>query len=98
MTKDGKIDFDEKFHPEFNGWMWEQDDGIWVSCITSKEEWKGNFLRLLEELKSKYAWIRIPTPSNRMVMIAMRNGFEPIIEWNDQVEEDMDVLIWKKEK
>jgi hypothetical protein len=32
-----------------------------------------------------------------MVMIAMRNGFEPIIEWNDQVEEDMDVLIWKKQ-
>lgn len=98
MTKDGKIDFDEKFHPEFTGWMWEHDDGIWISCIISKEEGKGNFLRLLEELKSKYNWIRIPTPSSRMAMIAFRNGFKLKKEWFEEFVEEGEILIWKKEK
>lgn len=91
------IEFNEKFHPEFDGYISEDGKGVWISFIVSKQEGKGNFKRFLEELKLKYSWIKIPTPSVRMFMIAIQNGFKPKKEYFEPVKEWGDVLIWNKE-
>ncbi len=91
------ITFNKDFHPEFDGYLSEQGTGVFISFIQSKQEGKGNFLRLLSELKEKYEWIKIPTPSTRMCMITLRKRFklkneyfkEPFNEWGK-------MLVWKK--
>jgi len=68
-----------------------------ISQIRSKEPGKGNFSKLLKELKAKYNWVRIPTPSNTMRYIATKKGFvskeeyfpEPFDEWGE-------MLVWTK--
>ena len=93
---DGCIKFDKMFHPEFDGWLWKDGEGVWISMIISKEEGKGNFKKLLDELKSKYKWIKIPTPSNRMLIIADKAGFKGKVEYCKEAGEDMNVLLWEK--
>ena len=94
----GIIPFSNSFHPEFKGYIGLEGDGVWISSMISRHQGRGSFSKLLKELKEKYAWIKIPTPSNRMVSIALRKGFflkkeyfpEPFNEWGE-------VLVWKKE-
>jgi len=91
------IPFGKNFHPEFEGWIAEEGKGVWISFIISKEEGKGNFVRFLNELKEKYEWIKIPTPSIRMIKIALRNGFKLKKEFfGEPFNEVGKVLIWKK--
>jgi len=93
----GVIPFSETFHPEFDGFIGEVKDGVIISQIRSKEPGKGNFSKLLKELKAKYNWVRIPTPSNTMRYIATKKGFvskeeyfpEPFDEWGE-------MLVWTK--
>lgn len=94
--KMGKIDFDKDFHPEFGGYLWEQDGGVWISFIAAKEEGKGHFSKLLTELKAKYKWIKIPTPFAKMQMIALTHGFLPKQEYNKNAGETIDLMYWEK--
>lgn len=51
---------------------------IWVSLIISKNEGKGNFLNLLNNLKAlKFNFI-IPNPSKRMFGISQKFGFSEL--------------------
>ncbi len=92
------IPFSKDFHPEFDGYIGEENDGVWISFISSKQEHNGNFLRFLTELKERYAWIKIPTPSTRMCLIALRQGFELKKEYFPEPFDEMgEILFWKKE-
>ncbi len=92
-------DFGKDFHPEFLGYISIEESTCWISFIESKDKGKGNFSRLLEELKQKYDCIKIPTPFPLMVTIAEKKGFiltkeyfpAPFDEWNE-------ILVWRKEK
>lgn len=92
----GCIVFGENFHPEFDGWLWESGKGVWISFIQAKQQGKGHFSKLLEELKSKYEWIKIPTPSNLMLSISQHKGFEPTFEFHKDILEECEVMVWKR--
>jgi hypothetical protein len=93
----GTIPFPEQFKDKFEGWLGEEDEGVFISFIQSKEKGKGNFSKLLRYLKGKYEWIMIPTPSNTMGNICLKKGFketteyfpEPFNEWGT-------ILLWQK--
>lgn len=83
----------------FDGYLSEVDDGIIISHISSKEKGRGNFSRLLRELKEKYPWIKIPTPSNQMREIALKKGFTLKQEFFPEPFNCMGkVLFWEKQK
>ena len=95
QEKDWKIiNLDESL---FEGYLSEVEDGIWISAIKSKKIGNGDFSRLIEELKRKYNWIKIPTPSIMMIERAEHLGFvkkeeffgEPFNEWEI-------VMFWTK--
>ena len=91
------IDFGENFHPEFTGWIAEDGEGIWVSMIMSKQKGKGNFVRLLDELKAKYSFIKIPTASIEMIKICLKREFVLKHEYFPEPFNEMgDVLVWQK--
>ena len=93
------IPFSKDFHPEFDGWIGEKEEGVWISYISSKQEGKGNFSKLLKELKAKYEWIKIPTPSNKMLKICQKKGFILTREYfPEPFNETGDVLLWKTAK
>lgn len=72
FKQEGIIELDKNL---FDGYISEIDDGVFISDITSKKQGQGNFSRLLNQLKQKYNWIKIPTPSNIMVEITLKKGF-----------------------
>jgi len=95
----GIIKFDENFHPEFDGYIGEEEDGVWISAIISKEPKKGNFSRLLDEFKQKYKWIKVPTPFALMKMICLKKGFIETKEYFPAPFNEVgEVLVWKNEK
>lgn len=92
------INFNKNFHPEFKGYLSEQYDGVWVSMIESKEIGKGNFSKLIKELKKRYNWIKIPTLSNMMRDIAIHLGFNLKEEYFGSPFNYMgEIMLWKKE-
>lgn len=94
---DKVIHFSKTFHPEFEGWIGEEDKGVWISFIESKYQGKGNFSKLLEELKQKYDWIKVPTPFAHMKRICLKKGFISTTEYfPEPFNEVGEVLIWKK--
>jgi len=93
----GVIPFPKHFENKFNGYLGEKDEGIFISYIQSKEKGKGNFSKLLRYLKGKYKWIRIPTPSNTMRLIALNKGFKEKKEFFPEPFNEMgEVLLWEK--
>jgi hypothetical protein len=81
----------------FDGYISEIDDGVWISAITSKKIGDGNFSRLIKQLKEKYNWIKIPTPSNTMVEISEHLGFTMREEWfGEPFDETGTVMYWSK--
>jgi hypothetical protein len=91
------IEFGKGFHPEFIGWLTEDNRGVFISFIDSKDKGRGNFSKLLDELKEKYDWIKIPSPSNDMVEITARKGFRLVQEFFPEPFGEMgDVMVWKK--
>ena len=96
--KTNQLDFNKRFHPEFTGYMIEQKDGIWISYIESKDIGKGNFSKLITELKEKYNWIKIPTPSKMMMKIATHLGFDIKNEYFESPYECMGtIMTWYKQ-
>jgi len=95
--KTNQLDFNKRFHPEFTGYMVEQKDGIWISFIEAKDIGKGHFSLLIKELKEKYNWIKIPTPSKMMIKIATHLGFDIKNEYFESPYECMGtVMTWYK--
>lgn len=93
------IHFSETFHPEFEGWLSEYKKGVWISYIQSKEKGKGNFSKLLNELKAKYDWIKIPTPFADMKTIGIKKGFVLKQEYFQKSFNEMgEILYWEKVK
>ena len=94
----GCITFGKDFHPEFDGYLWEKDGGVWISSIFVKhgQEGRGHFRNLIKELKKKYVWIKIPTPSVKMAAIAFHYGFTLKSEYDDEAGEDVQLMYWKK--
>lgn len=94
----GVIDFPEHFKNKFGGYLGEQDDGVFISFIRSKEKGKGNFSRLLRYLKGKYSWIKIPTPSNAMRNICLKKKFREVEEFFPEPYNEMGtILLWRKD-
>ena len=97
INKVKEIKFGKWFHPEFKGYIYEEDKGVWISVIEVKEIGKGHFSKLINEFKEKYDFIKIPTPSKMMLGRAFHLGFilkkeffpEPFNEWGD-------ILLWEK--
>jgi len=82
----------------FDGYLSELEDGVWISAIISKEIGNGNFSRLIKQLKEKYKWIKIPTPSNMMIEIAEHLCFIKKEEWFGEPFNEMGiVMFWEKE-
>ena len=74
-----QIDFGKDFHPEFDGYITEQKGGVWISHISMKkigDIGKGYFSKLIKELKYKYDFIKIPTPSKMITDRAIHLGFK----------------------
>lgn len=83
----------------FDGYLSEVDDGIWISAITSKKPGNRNFSKLITQLKEKYNWIKIPTPSNMIIKIAKHLGFVMKEEWFGEPFNEIGILMyWEKEK
>jgi hypothetical protein len=89
------IELDQKL---FEGYLSEVEDGIWVSAIKSKKIGNGDFSRLIKNLKEKYNWIKIPTPSNMMIERAIHLGFVKKEEYFEEpFNEKGIVMLWEKE-
>jgi hypothetical protein len=93
------IYFGKDFHPEFKGYIVEREGGIWIAFIESKQIGKGHFSKLISELKERYDFIKIPTPSKMMIVRALHLGFTLDKEWfGEPFNEWSDMMNWKKEK
>jgi len=83
----------------FDGYITEIDDGIWISAIHSKKIGNGDFSKLIKQLKEKYNWIKIPTPSNMMIEISEHLGFIMKKEWfGEPFNEDGIIMFWEKKE
>ena len=82
----------------FEGYISEVEDGVFISAIKSKEIGKGHFSKLIKELKEKYNWIKIPTPSFMMIERALHLGFIKKKEWfGEPFNEEGVIMFWSKE-
>jgi len=92
-----QINFSKSFYPEFEGYITEQRDGVWISAIESKEIGKGHFSKLIRDFKEKYSFIKIPTPSKMMISIAIHLGFDIKREFfGSPYDEYGDIMLWEK--
>ena len=81
----------------FDGYLSEMDDGVWISAIESKKIGDGDFSRLIKQLKKKYNWIKIPTPSNMMSERAEHLGFVKKEEYFGEPFNEMGIIMfWTK--
>ena len=82
----------------FNGYISEVDDGVWISAIESKNIRNGDFSKLIKQLKEKYNWIKIPTPSDLMRKIALHLVFIEKEEYFEEPFNEMGtVMFWSKD-
>ena len=80
---------------KFQGYISEIKDGVWISHIKSKNIGNGDFSELIKELKVKYNWIKIPTPSNMMIEIAEHLGLRKRKQWfGEPINEEGIVMYW----
>lgn len=91
------INFGDKFHPEFAGYLTELEKTVFISCIISLYPRRGNFSRLLKELKIKYDCIKIPIPSPIMKTIVEKKGFLYVEEYQEKIMETIPIMIWKRQ-
>lgn len=90
------IEFGKEYHPEFDGYVWEKNGGIYLSTIISKHPRQGNLSKLLIEYKKKYSWIKVPTPFALMRKICLDKGFKEEMEYFEEVGDWTEVMTWKK--
>ena len=63
---------------DFGSYLWEEQDRIMVSLVSSKQ--KGNFKTLVDAIHSQRKSIAIPTPLGKMAELVRRNGYVHSIE------------------
>jgi hypothetical protein len=81
----------------FEGYLSEVEDGVFISNIKSKDIGKGNFSKLIKQLKKKYNWIKIPTPSIMMKERSLHLEFIEKEEWFGEPFNEMGiVMFWSK--
>jgi len=74
-------------YPFSKSWIWETDsDTIWVSMVTviPEERNKGHCSKLIDDLILKYKKIIVPTPSDIMIHILEKRGFEFRMGYEDK--------------
>lgn len=82
---------------KFEGYLSEVEEGVWISAIKAKKIGNGDFSRLIKDLKQRYKWIKIPTPSIMMVERAIHLGFVMREEYfAEPFNEVGNVLYWRK--
>ena len=91
LDKGKLINLDENL---FEGYLSEVEDGIWISAIKSKKIGNGDFSRLIKQLKEKYNWIKIPTPSNMMIERAEHLGFVKREEYFAEPFNEMGIVLF----
>lgn len=79
---------EDKF--DMGTYLWKTGNRIYVSFIHSKHEGRGNLRKLFKTIIAKGHEIAVPTPSARMRMICMKNGF---IECTEPFTGDHDELV-----
>lgn len=81
----------------FDGYLSEENDGVWISAIKARKIGNGDFKRLINDLKQKYSWIKIPTPSNIMVQVSTHLGFKIKEEYFGYPFNEMGIVMyWEK--
>ena len=99
--KDGMIGLDSKMgnqlgftSDKFDGWMWKNEDCIYISFIESKDEGKGNLSRLFDNIVEQGYTIKVPTPMGRMISILTKKGFKRTTEPADEFGENETCEVW----
>ena len=100
---DGIINLDTDFAKEIGftsdrfmagiSYLWKSGNRIIISAIESKQEGKGYFRNLLENIEKRGYEIAVPTPFARMKDICLRNGFEERIEWFEGADDYGEILV-----
>ena len=81
----------------FKGYISEVEDGVWISAIKSKNIGNGDFSKLIKQLKKRYNWIKIPTPSDKMVKVSRHFGFIMKKEYFKEPFNEMGtIMFWSK--
>lgn len=100
MKNDGLIELDTKFAKEigftsdlFEGYLWKKNNEIWISLIFSRDERKGNLTRLFNRIHDLGFTIKVPIPLGEMRSILKKKGFTPIIERNEDHNENINVWV-----
>ena len=96
-NKDGCINLDSDLGKQFgftsnkfftDSYLWKKENEIYISLIFCKEQNKGYFKELINNIKKNGFGVAIPNPLGNMVKILKKWGYKPIIE------DDTDV--WRK--
>ncbi len=96
LQKNSFIKLDKEL---FDGYLAEFEDGIFISHISAVHKGRGDFSKLLKQLKEQYKWIKIPTPSRQMVEIVSKKGFVHREEFFPAPFSCVgDIMYWKKEE
>ena len=81
----------------FDGYLSEEGEGVIISHISSTNKGRGDFSKLLKELKENYKWIKIPTPSKQTFEIVSKKGFIHRKEFFSEPFNCIgDIMYWKK--
>jgi hypothetical protein len=80
---------------KFKGYISIDDCGntIWISAVMSKQPGKGNYSRLIKNLRKAGFTIKVPSPMPRMEEICKHMGFTKTVEHFPEAGEDIDVWV-----
>ncbi len=97
---DGIIELNSPFATElgfvkgkFFGYLWKDGDRITISFIESLHPGKGNLRALFDKIESLGFAIAVPTPSVRMRAICERRGMVPVMEFDPQFEDNVELMV-----
>jgi len=100
MSEDEMINLDSELGKQFgftsdkfDGYLWKTGNYIYISFIESKVKSKGNFSKLLEEIRKAGFGIKVLTPMGKMQFILAHKGFKPTTEFFPEAREDVDVWV-----
>ena len=81
----------DKFSPK--SYLWKDKDRIIISVIESKEEGRGYFSELMNNIKAEGYTIAVPTPIGAMCEIVRKKGFKKTFEYSKDFECDVEMWI-----
>ena len=78
---------------KFRGYLSLDGKTIWVSSIWSHQKGRGNFSRLVKNIRKAGFTIKVPSPFPRMEAICQHLGFTRTVEYFPESGEDIDVYV-----